>query len=179
MFSARVKTIGIFLSTMALLAGGPGLCAARVPVDWAKHRAVPSKRMTVQANQNTGVSTSARPADESAQKINALLKQKLDTASLEFEARMNEFLVGKGWLDFLCAASRRVLDAQRDLAEKKADHIAALEAHWQRMKQIEEKQVERFNAARIPIQDVAQAKYHRLEAEVWLEKAKALPKPKK
>lgn len=180
MFFAKVKAIGVSLLTVALLAGGLSLYAARVPAESAKagQGVVLSSPAPVPAKQNTGGS-GAGTAAQSAQKIKSLLKEKLDTANLEMDARMKEFLAGRGTLDFLFAASRRLLDAQRDVAETKADHIAALEAHWQRMKQIEEIDQERFNSGRIPVQDLAQSKYNRLEAEVWLEKAKAMPEPKK
>jgi outer membrane protein TolC len=41
------------------------------------------------------------------------------------------------------------------------------------MKKIQDINQERFDQGRISIEDLALAKYYRLEAEIWLERAKA------
>jgi hypothetical protein len=68
--------------------------------------------------------------------------------------------------------SRLVLDSQQDLSDAKADRIAALEAHLDRMKQLEAlvKKVQRLGFGFST--DVGATEYYRIEAERWLEKAK-------
>jgi outer membrane protein TolC len=104
--------------------------------------------------------------------LRALLKERVEAAKTEVQARTREFEAGKGILDFLIAASRRLLVAEWELSDKKEDQLAALKAHFDRMKAAEDLNQERFGAGRIAVQDLQQTKYYRLEAEIWLEKAK-------
>jgi hypothetical protein len=62
-----------------------------------------------------------------------------------------------------------------ELSDKKADRVAAYKAHLQRMKELEDevkKEVEGFKGSE-GVTDVAESKFHRLEAEIMLERAKA------
>jgi hypothetical protein len=71
--------------------------------------------------------------------------------------------------------SHFVLQTQFDLSDRKSDQIAALEAHLERMKQLEEllKKVRRLGfGQRI---EVGAVDYYRLEAEYWLAHAKIEP----
>jgi hypothetical protein len=69
--------------------------------------------------------------------------------------------------------SRLVLDAERDLNDKPAGHVVALEAHLGRMQRLETlvKKVRRLGFG-FSI-DVGASEYYRTEAEYWLERAKA------
>jgi hypothetical protein len=69
--------------------------------------------------------------------------------------------------------SRLVLDSQIDLSDVRADHVAAYEAHIDRMKKLESlvKKVRRLGFGFSV--DVGATEYYRLEAERWLEKVKA------
>ena len=64
--------------------------------------------------------------------------------------------------------SRFVLQAQYDLSDKRANQLAALEAHQARMKKLEAlvKKVRRLGFG--PSIDVGAVEYYRLEAEYWL-----------
>ena len=64
--------------------------------------------------------------------------------------------------------SRLILDCQREMAEKPADHITALDEHLGRMKKLESliKKVRRLGFGRS--YDVGASEYYRLEAEYWL-----------
>jgi outer membrane protein TolC len=75
----------------------------------------------------------------------------------------------------LIAASKRLLTAEsEDLnLNRKETNLKALQDHFDRMKKIQDIDQERFGAGRISIEDLAQAKYYRLEAEIWLERAKS------
>jgi RNA polymerase sigma factor (sigma-70 family) len=106
-------------------------------------------------------------------KLRALLKEQQAAALDEVRARWEEFIAGRGTLDILFGASQRLLEAERALSDKKADQVPALEAHWRRMKMLEEVNQARFDAGRVPIGDLSQSKFYRIQAEIWLEKAKS------
>jgi RNA polymerase sigma factor (sigma-70 family) len=114
-----------------------------------------------------------KPAPAAEDKLTTLLKERVDVAKAEVDARNQEFLAGRGTLDIMFGAGKRLLQAQRELSEKKEDQIAALEAYFNLTKGIEELNQARFNAGQISIADLSESKYYRLEAEIWLERAKA------
>jgi hypothetical protein len=104
--------------------------------------------------------------------LKRLVQERVETAKKEVEARMFQFEAGKGTLDFLIGASKRLLTAETD-DKPSVVALAPLQAHFDRMKKIQDINQERFDGGRISIEDLAQAKYYRLEAEIWLERAKA------
>ena len=106
-------------------------------------------------------------------KLNKLLREQLEVAKMEANARWKQFVAGQGLLDMALGSSERVLQAQLDISQKLAHKLAALEAHWQRAKSVEKMSQERFDAGRIGIQDVAQSRFYRIRAEIQLERAKA------
>jgi outer membrane protein TolC len=114
-----------------------------------------------------------KPPPAAEDKLTSLLKQRVEAAKAEVDARNREFLAGQGTLAILFEASTRLLHAQMELSDKKADQLAALEAHFELTKVIEDRNQARFNAGLISMADVSQAKYFRLEAEILLERAKA------
>ena len=69
--------------------------------------------------------------------------------------------------------SHFVLQTQFDLSDQKTDHIAALEAHLDRMKKLEEllKKVRRLGFGQAI--EVGAVEYYRIEAEYWLAHARA------
>jgi hypothetical protein len=69
--------------------------------------------------------------------------------------------------------SRLVLDSQRELGGSKAERVAALEAHLGRMRRLEAlvKKVRKIGFGFST--DVGASEYYRLEAEAWLETARA------
>jgi hypothetical protein len=69
--------------------------------------------------------------------------------------------------------SRIILDCRRDMAQKAADRITALEEHLGRMKKLEAliTRVRRLGFGRS--YDVGSAEYYRIEAEYWLELARS------
>ena len=69
--------------------------------------------------------------------------------------------------------SRLVLDCRRDMTQKGADHLKALEEHLGRMKKLQAliTRVRRLGFSRS--YDVGSAEYYRLEAEFWLEKERS------
>jgi RNA polymerase sigma factor (sigma-70 family) len=106
-------------------------------------------------------------------KLKALLKERYDAALTESGARLKEFYAGRGTLDICLGASLRLLEAERELSTRREDQIAALENHRKRMAAIEELNQARYDAGRIPIQDLSQSKYYRIQAEIWIERFRA------
>ena len=72
--------------------------------------------------------------------------------------------------------SVRWLQAERDLARNKAEHIAALEAHLKRMQTRKDMLVSRFREGTSAMYQIHGAEYFRLEAEEWLAAEKASEK---
>jgi hypothetical protein len=94
----------------------------------------------------------------------AALKQYEETWSYYQQARIESYQVYV-W-------SKLILDCRREMAEKPADQISALEEHLERMKKLEVliKKVRRLGFGRS--YDVGASEYYRLEAEHWIALAK-------
>jgi hypothetical protein len=105
-------------------------------------------------------------------KLRALLKGQYEAALAETTARWEEFIAGRGTLDLLFGASLRLLEAERALSDKKADQVVALENQWKRMRVMEGVNQARFDAGRVPIAELSQTKFYRIQAEIWLERAR-------
>jgi hypothetical protein len=72
--------------------------------------------------------------------------------------------------------AQRLLTAELELSDKKADRVAAYEAHLKRMKEVEDefkKEVEGVKGGEGVADLAAEVKFHRLEAEIILEREKA------
>jgi hypothetical protein len=72
-----------------------------------------------------------------------------------------------------CYWSRLVLESQQDLCDTKAERIAALEAHRERIVRLENLVLKVRRLGFGFSTDVGATKYFHLEADRWLEKAKA------
>jgi hypothetical protein len=98
-----------------------------------------------------------------------LIQAKRDAARKTYEAvwRNNR----EALLPFVEIAyrwSHRWLEAERELSEQKADQIAALERHLNRMRELERITRERFRAKVVPLEEASAAEFYSLEAEIWL-----------
>jgi hypothetical protein len=110
------------------------------------------------------------PADPKAEKIRDLAKARLDAAEKTYQAlrkRDLKYEYGEAFYTW----SKRILEAQRELAREKKEIKAALSAHLERMREVEhwvqeaEPSLKMGNREKIP-----QATHYRVEAELWLEK---------
>ncbi len=106
-----------------------------------------------------------KPSPLAEARYQAAVKQYEITWSYYQQARIDSYQVYV-W-------SRLVLDAHRDLSQKPADRIVALEEHLARMKKLEEliRKVRKLGFGRSS--DVGASEYYRLEAEHWLVQARA------
>ncbi len=121
--------------------------------------------------QGTGANaTGSVPPVKVSPKLAELLKERVKAAETEFEARREEFKVGRASVDIVCDATVRLGKARHELAETKAQRLANLENQVKLFKEFEETTKDRFNAGRVAIALVALAEYHRLNAEIELER---------
>lgn len=96
---------------------------------------------------------------------------RLEAARTTFELLAADFRAGKLHdTDRLYAWSRRILESQRELDD---DRVAALEAHLGRMGDLKEIARTLFEAGQTSRANVTALEFYRLEAESWLENAKA------
>ena len=110
------------------------------------------------------------------------LRPKKEAAEARYQAVVKQF--DETWLYFqqdridsyqVYVWSRLILDCRREMAEKPADRIAAVDEHLGRMKKLEAlvKKVRRLGFGRS--YDVGASAYYLVEAEYWLAREK-LPK---
>jgi hypothetical protein len=98
--------------------------------------------------------------------VKQLAQAKMEAARSECLARKEDFLAGRGMLALLHLACRRWLESQLAIGDSAADRLTALQRHWELAKQIEVINQERYQAKPIPIQDLLQTRYERLDAEL-------------
>jgi hypothetical protein len=102
-----------------------------------------------------------------------LARQRYEAALVTLRSREGEFIAGRGTLEFVHEVALTLLEAELALGGPPADRLGALERYWELLKRDEEINRERFEAGRIPIQDVADSKYQRIVAEIRLKQAQA------
>jgi hypothetical protein len=99
-----------------------------------------------------------------------LAKARLAAAQDCCRARVQEFLAGRGTLDLLLEAQQLLLHAELAVSTSDAQRVAAYERYWEATLTVEMMNKARFEAHRISIQDYAQTRYERLDAELqWLQ----------
>jgi hypothetical protein len=67
--------------------------------------------------------------------------------------------------------SCRLLEAERQMSEQKAEQNAALKRHAERMRDVERVARDLYRARVNTINEVTAAEYYRMEAEIWLVEA--------
>lgn len=97
-----------------------------------------------------------------------LAKDRVEAARKTFETVELEFRQGKATLDQLRDWSNRWVQAQQDASTKKAERLAALEAHVTRMKTVEKLALDRYQAQRGLASDMSAAEYWRVDGELRL-----------
>ena len=118
---------------------------------------------------------------KSGEEVAALLKSRVALAEKAYQTafesltrtqRAGNVLIYVGHPEEVYAWSVRWLEAQRDLSPKHEDQVAALEAHLKRMTALKEK-VTSLSRDLLPPIKLDEAEWYRLEAQLWLTKAKA------
>jgi hypothetical protein len=102
-----------------------------------------------------------------------LLRARIEAAQEQLEARFREFLAGRGTLDFILESHGNLYQALRALYPDPAEQLPFFEANWLQAWEAERINQARFDAARIPIQDIAGSRHERLKAALALLDARA------
>ena len=120
---------------------------------------------------SSGVLGSAPSAELS--KIESLAKARHEAAMKQYDETWAYYQQARIDSYQVYVWSRIVLDCRRDMAQKAADRITALEEHLDRMNKLEVliTRIRRLGFGRS--YDVGSAAYYRIEAEFWLEVARS------
>jgi len=107
---------------------------------------------------------------------NRLAKARLDSARKTFGLVWANYQEGL-WssAEDVYRWSVRWLEAERALATEKAQHVAACDAHFDRMRRLEKLVRDNFRVRVTTITVVSAAEYYATEAELWLEQVKTAP----
>jgi hypothetical protein len=117
---------------------------------------------------------------KSPDEMTALLKARVAAAEKAYQGewdglgqtrRVGNVLSWVGQPENVYTWSVRWLKAQQDLSSKHEDQVAALEAHLKRMTELQ-KQVKMLSKDLVPRFKEDEAEWYRLEAQLWLAKAK-------
>jgi hypothetical protein len=203
MFLTKIKIAATFLLIVAVISGGAGIVTYQKLAAQAPNQQETGKQKVVALAQPKAIEQKAEVVDPEAilkqklemapdaimtpdddlkkmleaanvdQKMKTLLWDRVEAAKKVVNGRCKEFFVGRGTLDIYLNSSRRLLEAELELSSSKADHVAAWDTHRQRMQAVYEINLERYNAGRLPFQDLEDSNYYRLDAEIGLERAKA------
>jgi len=186
MFVTKLKNAVLATLLLGLVGSGTGVLASRLAraepgeepavarpaaQDKAKPPSKPSpdEAAALAARLQEAAARAAR-LDVAMMRVQLLMKAQLKVATEEVEAREKEFQAGRGTLDLLLGASRRLLQAQTNLSKTKEDRVAALERHLRLMTQIYEMNLARFQAGRIGVSELKESEFYRLEAEIEVER---------
>jgi hypothetical protein len=114
----------------------------------------------------------AAPPEAPAKPLDALLRAKVDAARRTYEVVWQNNR--EGIIPFAELAyrwSRRWLEAELELSDKKADHVAAWQAHRDRMRQLARITRDRYRNRVSTVEEATGTDFYIAEAEVWLEQA--------
>lgn len=101
-----------------------------------------------------------------------LARAKVEAAKKTCMAVAHEYLEGKANVEQVHQWSRRWMDAEREVSNKKTDQMESLKAHVNRMQQLEKAAQDRLQSRKGLTSDVSAAEYHRLEAEMALSRTR-------
>ena len=102
-----------------------------------------------------------------------LVQAKVKAAEVAYKAVVADYQNGRSDAEKVYLWSRRLAEAQQELSGKKADQVAAVEAHGQRMKDLCKTAEQRYRTGNAPHAEVLGAEFYNAEAALWLARAKA------
>jgi hypothetical protein len=111
---------------------------------------------------------SSAPAPAPPKVPRGLLEARVKAARDTYQLKLRRLKESQGLPMELPAWSRRWLEAEVALAEKKADRVAAYQAHLDRMKEVERLTHNFARTGQGRAEDATGATYFRTEAEIWL-----------
>lgn len=104
--------------------------------------------------------------------LSRLARQRRDAARKTYETMWTNYREGRAAGELLYRWSRRWLDAERQIHDKPAEQVAALEAHLDRMRRLEALVQRVQRSGQTTVDEVSAAEYYRAEAEIWLLQAR-------
>jgi hypothetical protein len=104
--------------------------------------------------------------------LKELLRAQLETARQGLEAEQKNLKAGKSTFDQTLLWSRRVLQAQLALSDKREDRVAAYETYLKQLREYEEVTRANYERGAVALLGLLEARYLRQEAEVQLAQAK-------
>ena len=113
------------------------------------------------------------PEAEGPQAIAGLADARIEAARKFLETARSFFEQGTINIDRYIGASQCLMESERDAARTKADEIAALRAHLERLKAIERREQSKFEVGSGSLPNLQEAEYRRREAEYGLARALA------
>jgi hypothetical protein len=118
-----------------------------------------------------------RAADpEAANVLARLAVQRRDAARKAYEVLWLDYRERRTSEDLLYRWSLRWLESEKDLSDQQADQVAAYQGHFERMRDLDRLIRRLQGSGQSTIEEISAAEYYRIEAEVWLLKAKEAKK---
>jgi hypothetical protein len=115
----------------------------------------------------------AGPEPPNAKVSPDLLKARLDAARKTYGWLAKNYVESRPPLgELLYRWSCRWLEAEREISTRQEDVLAAYRAHLNRMRELERVARDRFRNRFVPVEEDTAAQFYRVEAEIWLERAK-------
>jgi hypothetical protein len=114
----------------------------------------------------------AAPDPETANTLARLAVQRRDAARRTYEALWLDYRERRAPEDLLYRWSLRWLEADRELSDQQADRVAAYQGHFERMRDLDRIIRRLHGSGQITIEEASATEYYRVEAELWLLKAK-------
>jgi RNA polymerase sigma factor (sigma-70 family) len=173
MFKAKLKNVAILVVLITFAATGTSMLA-----------------YGLQDPPSTPKESIKRPATKSEDRVKTLTQARAKAAQKAYEAVWEAYKEQRRQEEDVYQWSVRVLEIQRHGGASKAERVAALEKHLQRMKELERMAPSRskkyvnggvviVNGApmpnkpmQVPDEKVQITEFYRVEAELWLEKAR-------
>jgi hypothetical protein len=104
----------------------------------------------------------------------SVLKARVEAAQKTYEYVARNYMESRPPIgELLYRWSRRWLNAELDLNGQKEDQVAAYQAHLIRMRELEQSTRGRWKNRTVSIEEWTGAQFYRLEAEIWLARARA------
>jgi hypothetical protein len=118
-------------------------------------------------------SFAADPDPETLAAVSRLAVLRRDAARRTYEVKWLNYRERRASEDALYLWSVRWLEAEKQLSDQPADQVAAVKAHYDRMRELD-RLIRKLQAAgQTTIDEVSAAEFYRIEAEVWLLQARA------
>jgi RNA polymerase sigma factor (sigma-70 family) len=168
MFTTKLKMALVVILALTAM-GGAGASVyylrAQAPALQPEH---PAKKPEKEAQDK-------KPGEQIEARLQKLLKDRRDMAEQELRVLREQFQEGSQAvsLDMIVECSKRLLKAELESSNKKADRLAAYERHLGWVNTYVKAKKAMFEAGRTSPAELARAEYERLDVEIELEREKA------